>query len=73
MSYPAWLAQNSAGLLDEDEGIMGAIKDVAIVGGGVFIGATILILLAAFVIKKRKINDLVKRYGVPFEPKTGKL
>ena len=72
LSYPAWLAQKEAGLLDEDEGIMGAIKDVAIVGGGVFVGATVLILLASFVIKKRKINDLVKRYGVPFEPKDKK-
>ena len=69
LSYPAWLAQKEAGLLDEDEGIMGAIKDVAIVGGGIFVVATVLILLASFVMKKRKINDLVKRYGVPFEPK----
>ena len=69
MSYPAWLAQKEAGLLDEDEGIMGAVMDVAVVGGGVFVVASVLILLASFVIKKRKINDLVKRYGVPFEPK----
>ena len=69
LSYNAWLAQKEAGLLDEDEGIMGTIKDVAIVGGGIFVVATILILLASFVMKKRKINDLVKRYGVPFEPK----
>ncbi len=48
---------------------MGTIKDVAIVGGGIFVVATVLILLASFVMKKRKINDLVKRYGVPFEPK----
>ena len=69
LSYAAWLAQKEAGLLDEDEGLMGVIKDVAIVGGGIFLAATVLILLASFVIKKRKINDLVKRYGVPFEPK----
>ena len=69
LSYAAWLAQKEAGLLDEDEGLIGAVKDVAIVGGGIFIVATVLILLASFVIKKRKINDLVKRYGVPFEPK----
>ena len=48
---------------------MGAVMDVAVVGGGIFVVATVLILLASFVIKKRKINDLVKRYGVPFEPK----
>ena len=69
LSYPAWLAQKEAGLLDEDEGVMGVVMDVAIVGGGIFVVATVLILLASFVIKKRKINDLVKRYGVPFEPK----
>ena len=69
LSYSAWLAQKEAGLFDEDEGLMDAIIDVAVVGGGVFIIATILILLASFVMKKRKINDLVKRYGVPFEPK----
>ena len=69
LSYPAWLAQKEAGLLDEEEGIMGAVMDVAVVGGGVFVVASVLILLASFVIKKRKINDLVKRYGVPFEPK----
>jgi hypothetical protein len=51
---------------------MGAIIDVAIVGGGIFVIATILILLGSFVMKKRKINDLVKRYGVPFEPKNKK-
>ena len=68
LSYPAWLAQKSANGA-EDQGIMGAIKDVAIVGGGIFVVATVLILLASFVMKKRKINDLVKRYGVPFEPK----
>ena len=69
MSYPAWLAQKEAGLLDEDDGLMGAVMDVAVVGGGVFIVATMLILVASFVLKKRKINELVKRYGVPFEPK----
>ena len=69
LSYPAWLAQKEAGLLDEDDGLMGAVMDVAVVGGGVFIVATMLILVASFVLKKRKINELVKRYGVPFEPK----
>ena len=62
------MAQKSANGA-EDQGIMGAIKDVAIVGGGIFVVATVLILLASFVMKKRKINDLVKRYGVPFQPK----
>ena len=69
LSYAAWLVQKETDLLAEDEGVMGAIEDVAIVGGGVFIVATVLILLVSFVIKKRRLNDLVKRYGVPFEPK----
>ena len=69
LSYAAWSAQKEAGLLDEDEGLMGVVKDVAIVGGGIFVVATVLIILISFVIKKRKISDLVKRYGVPFEPK----
>ena len=68
LTYQVWLAQRESGLSD-DEGLMGAIIDVAVVGGGIFIIATILILLGSFVLKKRKINDLVKRYGVPFEPK----
>ena len=71
LTYPVWLAQRESGLSD-DEGLMGAIIDVAIVGGGIFVIATILILLGSFVMKKRKINDLVKRYGVPFEPKNKK-
>ena len=69
LSYAAWLAQKEAGLLDEDDSLMSAIKDVAIVGGGVFIVATVLIILVSFVAKRRKLNDLVKRYGVPFKPK----
>ncbi|MED6337937.1 MAG: hypothetical protein VYC12_02805, partial [Candidatus Thermoplasmatota archaeon] len=48
---------------------MSAVKDVVIVGGGIFIVATVLIILVSFVAKRRKLNDLVKRYGVPFKPK----
>ena len=69
LSYAAWLAQKEAGLLDEDDSLMSAVKDVALVGGGVFIVATVLIILVSFVVKRRKLNDLVKRYGVPFKPK----
>ena len=68
-SYSAWLTQKEAGLLDEDDSLVSAITDVAIVGGGIFIVATVLILVGSFVLKRRKLNDLVKRYGVPFEPK----
>ena len=49
--------------------LVSAITDVAIVGGGIFVVATVLILVGSFVLKRRKLNDLVKRYGVPFEPK----
>ena len=69
LSYPAWLTQKEAGLLDEDDSLVSAITDVAIVGGGIFVVATVLILVGSFVLKRRKLNDLVKRYGVPFEPK----
>ena len=69
LSYAAWLAQKEAGLLEEDDSLMSAVKDVAFVGGGVFIVATVLIILVSFVAKRRKLNDLVKRYGVPFKPK----
>ncbi len=69
LSYAAWLAQKEAGLLDEDDSLMSAVKDVALVGGGIFIVATVLIILVSFVAKRRKLNDLVKRYGVPFKPK----
>ena len=69
MSYPAWLTQKEAGSLDEDDSLVSAITDVAVVGGGIFVVATVLILIGSFVLKRRKLNDLVKRYGVPFEPK----
>ena len=69
LSYPAWLTQKEAGPLDEDDSLVSAITDVAVVGGGIFILATVLILIGSFVLKRRKLNDLVKRYGVPFEPK----
>ena len=39
------------------------------IGGVIFAITTVGILLASFVMKKRKLNKLVKRYGVPFEPK----
>jgi hypothetical protein len=69
LSYANWLAQNEAESLSEDDTLASAITDVAIVGGGIFVVATVLILVGSFVLKRRKLNDLVKRYGVPFEPK----
>ena len=68
LSYPAWLAQKDS-LQGDEDGLMSTVKDVALVGGGVFIGVTVLILLVSFVAKRRKLNKLVKRYGVPFQPK----
>ena len=49
----AWLAQRQAGLLEEDDGLSD-IKDVATVGGGIFVVATALILLGSFIMKRRK-------------------
>lgn len=69
LSYSAWLAQEQAGLLDDDDGLMSDIKDVAIVGGGIFVVVTALILVGSFIVKRRKLSALVKRYGVPFQPK----
>ena len=69
LSYSAWLAQEQAGLLDDDDGLMSDIKDVAIVGGGIFVVVTALILVGSFILKRRKLSALVKRYGVPFQPK----
>ena len=68
LSYANWLSQNEAKSLDEDDSLVSAITDVAIVGGGIFVVATVLILLTSFVLKRRKLNDMIKRYGVPFEP-----
>ena len=69
LSYSAWLAQEQAGLLDDDDGLMSDIKDVVIVGGGIFVVVTALILVGSFILKRRKLSALVKRYGVPFQPK----
>ena len=70
LSYSAWLANEQAeSLSDSEETLSSTITDVAVIGGVIFAVTTILILLASFVMKKRKLNNLVKRYGVPFEPK----
>ena len=70
LSYSAWLANEQAkSLSDSEETLSSTIKDVAAIGGVIFVVTTVLILLASFVMKKRKLNKLVKRYGVPFEPK----
>ena len=70
LSYSAWLANEQAESLSDNENTLSStIKDVAVIGGAIFAITTVLILLASFVMKKRKLNNLVKRYGVPFEPK----
>lgn len=70
LSYSAWLANEQAkSLSDSEETLTSTITDVAVIGGIIFGVTTVLILLASFVMKKRKLNKLVKRYGVPFEPK----
>ncbi len=70
LSYSAWLLNEQlASSSDSEETLSSTIKDVAVIGGVIFAVATVLILLASFVMKKQKLNKLVKRYGVPFEPK----
>jgi hypothetical protein len=70
MSFYAWNASNNAGLLSEpgeiDEGIL---AQVATVGGIAFISLTIVILVIAMIVRKRKVAALVKLYGVPYVPK----
>jgi hypothetical protein len=70
LSYSAWLANEQAKSSSaNEETLSSTIKDVAVIGGAIFAVTTVLILLASFVMKKQKLKKLVKRYGVPFEPK----
>ena len=70
MSFYAWNASNNAGLLsgpgEIDEGVL---AQVATVGGIAFISLTIVILVIAMIVRKRKVAALVKLYGVPYVPK----
>ena len=70
LSYNSWLINSEAGILDDDEddGLGGTIKQVAIIGGIAFVGITALVVVISFIAKKRKINHMIKRYGVPFAP-----
>jgi len=70
LSYSSWLLNEQLkSSSDNQDSLSSTIKDVALIGGVIFTIATVGILLASFVMKKRKLNKLVKRYGVPFEPK----
>ncbi len=70
LSYSAWLAKEQITNLDEEQETLGStIKQVAIIGGVIFLIATVIILLISFVVSKKKTKELVKRYGVPYEPK----
>ncbi|MEJ6530734.1 MAG: hypothetical protein QNL81_04035, partial [Euryarchaeota archaeon] len=66
----AWNESKNAGTLSEpgeiDEGIL---AQVATVGGIAFISLTVVILVIAMVVRKRKIAGLIKMYGVPYVPK----
>jgi hypothetical protein len=70
LSYTSWLVNLEAGNLDDDseEGLGDTIKEVAVIGGIAFVAITALIIIISFIAKKRKINAMIKRYGVPFEP-----
>jgi len=70
LSYSSWVISSEAGILDDDEeeGLGEIIKQVSIIGGILFVSLSVLIVLISFIAKKRKINDMIKRYGVPFEP-----
>jgi hypothetical protein len=70
LSYPSWIVNSEAGNLDQDseEGLGETIKQVAVIGGVVFVGIAALVIIISFIAKKRKINSMIKMYGVPFEP-----
>ena len=70
LSYSSWVISTEAGLLtaEEEDGLGETIKQVSIIGGILFVALSALIVLISFISKKRKINDMIKRYGVPFEP-----
>lgn len=70
LSYGAWVASKDAGLLDDDgdDELSDIIKDVATIGVVIILVASVVVLIISFIAKKRKINQLVKRYGVPFQP-----
>ena len=70
MSFYTWNASINAGTLNEPSKVDGGIlAEVATVGGIAFISLTIVILVAAMIIKKRRVAGLVKLYGVPYVPK----
>jgi hypothetical protein len=70
MTFSTWNTSVNAGTLNEPGKIDGGIlEEVATVGGIAFISLTIVILVAAMIIKKRKVAGLVKLYGVPYVPK----
>jgi len=69
LSYSSWIINLDSGLLDEEEDeLSGTIKQVTITGIVVFVILTALILMISFIVKKRRLKVMVKRYGVPFEP-----
>ncbi len=70
LSYPSWIVNLEAGNLDEDseEGLGDTIKQVAVIGGFAFVAIAALVVIISFIAKKRKINSMIKMYGVPFEP-----
>ena len=70
LSYSSWIVNSEAGNLDDgsEDGLGETIKQVAIIGGLAFISITALVVIISFIAKKRKINQMIKRYGVPFTP-----
>jgi hypothetical protein len=70
LSYPSWIVNSEAGNLDEEseEGLGDTIKQVTVIGGLAFVAIAALVVIISFIAKKRKINSMIKMYGVPFEP-----
>jgi hypothetical protein len=72
LSYAAWNASINAGLLDNDKVDSNIVKQVVAVGGGAFLFLTAIILIVSVIVKRRKVNSLVKMYGVPYVPEENK-
>tara|TARA_B110000444_G_scaffold256134_1_gene291888 strand:+ start:17039 stop:19552 length:2514 start_codon:yes stop_codon:yes gene_type:complete len=72
LSFAAWNTSKNAGLLDTNKVDSNTVKQVAMVGGGAFLLLTVIIIIVGVFAKRRKMNSLVKMYGVPFIPTENK-
>lgn len=72
LSFAAWNASTNAGLFDTNPVDSNIVKQVVTVGGGAFLLLTAVIIIVGVIVKRRKVNSLVKMYGVPYAPTENK-